>query len=205
METIANSPMSVFTGSPLDCLASVAQSHCVLALKHLMGQKGPDLLRHCEEVAGLANRMADNLRVSPAEREAAWLGGLLHDLGKLGCCDEILNAPRALTLEEQTLLRMHPSIGAAIAAGVGLPELVVATIRSHHERWDGLGYPDGLRGSAVPFTARIVGVADAYSAMTATRPYRPARCHREALALLRAGSGMEWDPYCVQALHDVLG
>jgi putative nucleotidyltransferase with HDIG domain len=205
MEMIANAPPSVFTGSPLDCLASVAQSPNVRALKRLMGRKGPDLLRHCEEVAFLASRMADHLRVSPAEREAAWLGGLLHDLGKLGCCDEILNAPRALTPEEQGLLRMHPAIGAAVASGIGLPELVVATIRHHHERWDGQGYPDGLGGSAVPFTARIVGVADAYSAMTATRPYRPALCHRAALAVLRAGSGVEWDRSCVEALHDVLG
>jgi len=133
------------------------------------------------------------------------LGGLLHDVGKVAIPDRILLKPGALDQAEWALMRTHPAIGAEIVGRFAPLREAAATVRHHHERLDGSGYPDGLAGSAIPIEARIVAAVDAYSAMTATRPYSPARTPADAAQELRASAGSHLDPDVVAALIDVLG
>jgi len=124
---------------------------------------------------------------------------LLHDLGKIGVPDAVLNKVGPLTDEEWALMREHPAIGLRILEGVPHMDVVRAVVYSHHERWDGAGYPDGLAGEAIPLGARIVAVADAFDAMTAARPYSTPRTPHEALEELRRCAGAQFDPAVVVA------
>jgi HD-GYP domain-containing protein (c-di-GMP phosphodiesterase class II) len=121
-------------------------------------------------------------------------------VGKIGVPDAVLRKPGRLTEEEFEAVKQHPAMGAAIAAAVPGLEKTLGAIRHHHERWDGGGYPDGLAGAQIPLLARILAVADAYSAMTTDRPYRRGRADAEARAILAAGAGTQWDAACVSAL-----
>jgi len=134
----------------------------------------------------------------------ARLGGWLRDVGKLSIPDRVLDKPHGLEPEEWDLVRSHPVVGAEIVGR--FPELAAAvdTILHHHERYDGAGYPRGIAGESIPLTARIVGVADAYAAITAERPYRPARSSAEALTELRSAAGSQFDPAVIDALGRVL-
>jgi putative two-component system response regulator len=125
--------------------------------------------------------------------EAIGYGAVLHDVGKIGVAETILQKPSGLSQAEWTEMRRHPSIGATIVEPLQLGQLVAPIIRHHHERWDGLGYPDGLRGLAIPLGARIVAVADAFDAMTHDRPYRVAQSVDHAVAELQAEAGHQFD------------
>jgi GAF domain-containing protein len=126
-------------------------------------------------------------------------GALLHDIGKIGVPDEILRKPAALEKAELEIIRKHPEIGARIVEPVRNLANVAPIIRAHQERFDGKGYPDGLKGQAIPKIARIISVADAYVAMTDDRVYRPARSKAEAVAELKRCSGSQFDPKVVDA------
>ncbi len=126
---------------------------------------------------------------------------LLHDVGKIGVPDCILRKPGPLTTEEMEAIRQHPMMGAVIVGAVPGFEETLEAIRHHHEQWDGGGYPFGLAGCEVPLTARIMAVADAYSAMAMDRPYRQGKQPEDALAILLHGIGSQWDPECVAALQ----
>jgi HD-GYP domain-containing protein (c-di-GMP phosphodiesterase class II) len=140
------------------------------------------------------------LGLSHAEREPLYTAALLHDVGKVGVSDAILKAPRALLPEEMLLMRQHPVLGASMISFVRGRSDVVAAVRHHHEAWNGGGYPDGLSGEDIPKMARIVAVADAFSALVHNRPYRPGVSPREAQKILEAGAGQQWDPAYVAAL-----
>jgi HD-GYP domain-containing protein (c-di-GMP phosphodiesterase class II) len=128
----------------------------------------------------------------------------LHDIGKIGVPDELLHKPGLLTPEERLQILEHTVIGGQILAPVFADRpVVLAVVRSHHERVDGSGYPDGLRGEQIPLVARIVAVADAFDAMISERPYRPARSRPEAIRELLRCSGTHFDPRCVRALLEV--
>jgi HD-GYP domain-containing protein (c-di-GMP phosphodiesterase class II) len=129
---------------------------------------------------------------------------VLHDVGKLRTPPEILGKPGALTDEEWAIVRRHPVDGQRMLERIGgmLAE-VGDSVRAHHERWDGGGYPDGIAGEAIPPAARIVSVCDAYNAMTTNRPYRPAMTVADALAELRACAGTQFDPAVVDAIERV--
>jgi HD-GYP domain-containing protein (c-di-GMP phosphodiesterase class II) len=128
----------------------------------------------------------------------------LHDVGKVGIPDRVLQKPGPLDPDEQRLMRTHPAIGERIVASVeGLAHLAPA-VRAEHERWDGEGYPDGLAGDAIPLPSRICLVCDAYDAMTTDRPYREAMPYRDAVAELTRQAGRQFDPGLVEALLDVL-
>jgi HD-GYP domain-containing protein (c-di-GMP phosphodiesterase class II) len=126
---------------------------------------------------------------------------LLHDLGKIGVPDAVLNKAGPLTDEEWVLMREHPAIGLRILDGVPHMEVVRAVVYSHHERWDGAGYPEGLKGDGIPLAARLFATVDAFDAITTDRPYRPAAGLDEALDRLRAAAGTQFAPDAVEAIH----
>jgi len=154
---------------------------------------------HTQRVTNYALLLAGELRLSPEQRRFLQIGTPLHDIGKIGVDDAILRKTGALSAEETRAMRNHTVAGAGILETI--PELrpVLSIVRSHHERWNGTGYPDGLCGEQIPLLARIVAVADAFDAMVSDRPYRQGMSTAEALAELRARSGSDFDPGCVQA------
>jgi HD-GYP domain-containing protein (c-di-GMP phosphodiesterase class II) len=129
------------------------------------------------------------------------LGFLLHDVGKLALPDQILQKPGQLNAAELATMRTHPRLGAEIVSGILPAGQALAVVRSHHERWDGRGYPDGLRGEAIPLAARIFAVADTLDAISSNRPYRQARTWAEAVQIVRTESGAQFDPRVVEALN----
>jgi diguanylate cyclase (GGDEF)-like protein len=154
---------------------------------------------HSEDVTGYALFLADALHLPEEDRRLLRLAGLLHDIGKIGIPDGILRKPAPLTGEEFEVVKQHVALGDAIVGAVPQLADVRAGVRHHHERWDGTGYLDGLQGEAIPRLARILAVADAYSAMTTTRPYRKALAPDEALARLAQAAGTQLDPKLAMA------
>lgn len=160
---------------------------------------------HAQRTAWLAIALAHGLRRSEQETRFIGLAALLHDIGKLAIPAAILNKPGPLTEQEWAILRRHPEIGYQMLIGAGgIYTHIAPLVLAHHERWDGLGYPSGLVGEAIPLGARILAVADAYDAMTEQRPYRQPRTTAEASAEVRRCAGSRYDPFVVQALLQVL-
>ena len=155
---------------------------------------------HAQEVSDLAVEVARRLGLGDDLLQAVELGALLHDIGKIRIPESILNKPSPLDDEEWELMRTHPVVGERILAPIEALSGVVPIVRSSHERWDGGGYPDGLRGDAIPIGARIVAVCDAYRAMVEPRPYRPALQVEAARAELEGHAGTQFDPAVVAAL-----
>jgi putative nucleotidyltransferase with HDIG domain len=148
---------------------------------------------HCERVAFFACVLADSAGFN--SRSLFWfrIGALLHDIGKIIVPTEVLNKPGKLTDEEWAIMKRHPEAGLELVADIDFPGDIGAIIRNHHERWDGAGYPDGLKGEEIPFAARILCVADVYDALTTTRSYRPGLTHARAAEIMRASTG-QFDP-----------
>ena len=157
--------------------------------------------RHSEDVMRYAIQIASDLNLDKHAQHTLQVAALLHDVGKIGVPDRILRKPGLLTDEEFDAIRQHPMMGAVIVGAVPGFEETLEAIRHHHERWDGKGYPLGLAGCEVPLPARIMAVADAYSAMTMDRPYRQGKLPEDALRILLLGSGSQWDPDCVAAFQ----
>ena len=137
--------------------------------------------------------------MSENEQRTVAVAALLHDVGKIGVPDAILRKPGRLMDEEFEAIQQHPTMGAALVSTVSGLEDMQDAVRHHHERWDGAGYPSGLRGGETPLMARLMAVADAFSAMTTDRPYRKGMGMEKASAILAAGAGSQWDPECVAA------
>ena len=156
---------------------------------------------HAVAVSAIAMVIAAQLQLDRLERAALAVAALLHDVGKVVVPDAILGKPGPLDAEEWTVMRSHSAVGAQLLAPLLDDAGIVAIVRSHHERWDGLGYPDGLAGPAIPLGARIVAVADAFQAMTEARPYRNAVTRTAAFDTIRAEAGHQFDPACVVALE----
>ncbi len=149
---------------------------------------------HSERVTELSIQLAEFMEVEKSEVEKIKLGGLLHDIGKIGIPEGILNKPGRLTEEEFEIIKSHPEMGVKIMGKVEFLEAIVPIILSHHERYDGRGYPQGLKGLDIPLLARIVSVVDTYDAMTTDRPYRKAMTIEEALKEINHCSGSQFDP-----------
>jgi diguanylate cyclase (GGDEF)-like protein len=149
---------------------------------------------HCERVADFAGALAAKAGLD--ETSLFWfrIGALLHDVGKLIVPAEVLNKPGKLTDEEWALVRQHPAAGEQMLADVEFPWDVAPMVRSHHERWDGRGYPDGLKGEDIPFAARILCIADVYDALTTERSYKRAFSQLEAIEIMRREVGKQFDP-----------
>jgi HD-GYP domain-containing protein (c-di-GMP phosphodiesterase class II) len=165
----------------------------------------PLVRAHSRAVAVIGARLARALGARDADLGAVRLAGSVHDVGKLTIPRAILDKPGPLTSSEWRLVRLHPAEGERLLqpAFAGRPE-VLAAVRSHHERWDGGGYPDGLEGTEVPLVARIIAVADAFQAMLEARPYRRQRDPAHALGEIEANTGTQFDPDCAAALRVTL-
>jgi diguanylate cyclase (GGDEF)-like protein/putative nucleotidyltransferase with HDIG domain len=160
---------------------------------------------HAEQVARLAVLTAEHLGLPVGVVLRCRLAGWLHDVGKLAIPEAILTKPSSLDPAEWKIMRTHPVVGAAIVRRVATLREAAPAVRHHHERYAGDGYPDGLAGNGIPIEARIVAAADAYAAMTATRPYSSARTPEQAAAELALSAGSHLDPAVVDALLAVLG
>jgi len=158
---------------------------------------------HSDRVAELSARVAMRLGLDQEQVELTRLSGSLHDLGKLAIPEEILRKPGELTDSERLVLERHPQIGFRMLDSLGV-ETVADIVLHHHERWDGAGYPDGMRGEEIPLGARIIFVADAYDAITSDRVYSPKRSSETALAELERCAGTQFDPTIVAAFAEEL-
>ena len=159
---------------------------------------------HNGRVAALAVLVGRELGCDERTLTALQYGGLLHDIGKIGIPEPVLRKAVPLTESEMELMRAHPVIGAEIVRGVEFLAEALPAIRSHHERWDGRGYPDGLAGEAIPLVARIVNAADTWDACTSSRPYQPALEPHDVLGILARLRGSQVDPTVHDALLAVL-
>ena len=159
---------------------------------------------HVRRVQIYATGLARLFGLSEPEIEALKAGALLHDVGKLAVPDYILNKPGELTPAEFDKMKVHTIVGAEILDRVGFPYPVVPVVRHHHERWDGRGYPDGLRGDEIPITARILTLSDCFDAVREDRNYRKAMTREEAITMLNEGSGIVFDPDVVRTFLDHL-
>jgi diguanylate cyclase (GGDEF)-like protein/putative nucleotidyltransferase with HDIG domain len=158
---------------------------------------------HIRRVQTFAAGLARAIGLSASDTQGVKTAALLHDIGKLAIPEHILSKPGPLSDEEFQKIRIHPQIGAEIIAGVPFPYPVTPLILSHHERWDGNGYPNGLAGEAIPIGARILAIVDYYDAVTSERPYHRALSHEAGLRLLQEEAGRALDPQLVQTFIDI--
>ena len=166
----------------------------VSVLAGALEAKDPFLRTHSDEVAGYVAAVAEKVEVAPELREQLMFASLLHDVGKLGISERILLKAGPLTAEERAVIEQHPRIGFRLVEQVPALRPIAPAVLHHHERFDGGGYPTGLAGPDIPLEARIVCVADCFSAMTAERPYRGALSREEACEELVRGAGRQFDP-----------
>jgi HD-GYP domain-containing protein (c-di-GMP phosphodiesterase class II) len=161
--------------------------------------------QHSRSVVELVNAVAEEMNFDARDRQELEFAAMLHDVGKIAISKEILNKPAALTPSEFEVMKTHTIEGQFMLDRVGgVLGRVGEIVRSCHERWDGTGYPDGLRGEEIPLASRIVFACDAYHAMTSDRVYRPAMGAAEALIEIRANAGTQFDPRVVSALTRVV-
>jgi len=171
----------------------------VRSLASAVDAKDPYTLGHSQRVTRTALAIAEELNFPAEGQEDIQLAGLLHDVGKIGMPDHILLKPGRLNDEEWAEVKKHPTRGEEILRPIKQMSRVATWIRHEHERWDGSGYPDGLRGHEIPLASRIIAVADAFDALTSDRSYRPAVAADVAARKLQAASGTDYDPAVVQA------
>jgi putative two-component system response regulator len=167
--------------------------------------RDPYTLGHCDRLSRYAVSVGDALGLDPEMKRALRLGGYLHDLGKIAVPDGILLKPGPLDAIEQERIRAHPGAGSDLVLGLRSMELVRPIMRHHHEKWDGSGYPDGLKGEAIPLGARIISVVDVFDALHTDRPYKAAMSRSDTVSLLvRETDAGYWDPRIVDTFLDVL-
>jgi ribonuclease P protein subunit RPR2 len=159
--------------------------------------------KHAERVTAYGMQIARALRFPMPEAPEVEFGFLLHDIGKVAIPDAILYKPSSLTAKERALMERHPVIGAEIVSAVEFLGEAAAVVRSHHEHWDGNGYPDGLAGEQIPLAARVFAVADVLDALTTDRPYRPASPLGEARSIIVAEAGTQFDPRVIDAFDSI--
>jgi putative two-component system response regulator len=167
--------------------------------------RDPYTLGHCDRLSRYAVAVGDALGLDPEMKRALRLGGYLHDLGKIAVPDGILLKPGPLDPVEQERIRAHPGAGSDLVLGLRSMELVRPIMRHHHEKWDGSGYPDGLKGEAIPLGARIISVVDVFDALHTDRPYKSALSRSDTVSLLiRETDAGYWDPRIVDTFLGVL-
>jgi PAS domain S-box-containing protein/putative nucleotidyltransferase with HDIG domain len=203
--SLADQAASALHRARLYAELEAAYLETVLALAKAMDARDTYTGYHSQQLAAWAEATAWELGCNEAEVEAIRWGALLHDIGKIGVPDAILLKPGPLDEAEWAVMHRHPEIGAEIVAPMAKLADVVPIIRGHHEKWDGTGYPDRLRGEAIPLGARVLAVVDAYGAITDDRLYHQGRTPAEAVVELRHCMGTHFDPQVVEAFLRVIG
>ncbi|MDE7246934.1 MAG: HD-GYP domain-containing protein [Lachnospiraceae bacterium] len=176
----------------------------ILTLAKAIDAKDRYTKGHSERVAGYSRKIAERLQLSEQEQQDIYRMGLLHDIGKIGIPDTIINKDGKLTDEEYHIIQQHPVIGLDILSTISEIPNIANGARSHHERYDGFGYPDKLAGENIPFTARIIGIADAYDAMTSKRSYRDILPQEVVRAEIVKGKGTQFDPKCAEIMLEMI-
>ncbi|MBM2838921.1 MAG: hypothetical protein HW415_1546, partial [Deltaproteobacteria bacterium] len=177
----------------------------VKSLSSAIDAKSPWTAGHSERVTKYALDIAKQMGLSEKELKSLELAGLLHDVGKIGTYESILDKPAKLNDEEQAVMRQHPVMGAEILAHIKQLKDIIPGVKYHHEFYDGTGYPEGLKGEAIPLYARILTVADTVDAMGADRPYRKGRATDVIIAELKRCSGTQFDPKVAEAFLKIEG
>lgn len=196
--TFLDALRALFTNDPFERITS-SISPSVKALVMATEKKDLYTVGHTFRVTMYALKLGEELHVKPEELRALAQGTLVHDVGKISIPDAVLNKPGKLTSEERYVIEAHPVYGYEMCKGLGFMKEELSIIRSHHEKWDGSGYPDKLKGEEIEFLARIVAVADVYDAITSVRSYRKAWTHEDAMEFLVSQKGIHFDPICVDA------
>jgi ribonuclease P protein subunit RPR2 len=174
------------------------------SLAHVVEAKDPTTRGHLDRTAHYGVTLARRIDPALADRPEVAYGFFLHDIGKVGIPESILCKAGPLTELEWIVMRSHPNQGARIMEPIPFMGEAVEIVRSHHERWDGAGYPRGLRGEEIPLAARIFAIADSFDAMTSDRPYRSALSLEAAIEEIRRGAGTQFDPECVKAFEQLV-
>jgi diguanylate cyclase (GGDEF)-like protein len=198
---------SKILSEPLDNAGIYARRNglsAIYALVSTVEAKDPYTYGHSRKVNTYAVALAEAIGLSPDEVSRVSTAALLHDIGKIGIPDRVLNKKGKLSAEDWEAIKTHPRLGSTIVGNI--PELVpcVSSILHHHERWDGGGYPEGLKGEEISIEARILTIADSFEAMSSARPYRPAMCGEKVLKELRRCSGSQFDPELVEVFIGII-
>lgn len=208
-------PFGITDGTLIGSVATILGVHCgnyelyrqhaeflasvVQALTSAIDAKDAYTCGHSDRVARIAVRLAQELGCSPDDLHTLYMAGLLHDIGKIGITDSVLQKPGRLTAEEFEHIQQHPKLGFNILADIRQLGDILPIVLHHHEQWNGKGYPQGLAGEEIPLLARITAVADAFDAMTSNRPYREGMPLEKVEQILREGSGSQWDARVIDA------
>jgi putative nucleotidyltransferase with HDIG domain len=200
-ETFLEESIKLRTKELGEALASLEDAYrtTLKALAAALETRDTDTHGHSERVVSFSLRLGRELGLNEEQLRALEFGSLLHDIGKIGIPDRILRKPAALTDEEWTTMRQHPALGGQILRGIKFLEGAARVVGQHHERWDGTGYPSGLRGEDIDLNARIFAVADAFDAMVSTRVYRAGKPYEAAASELERHAGEQFDPDVVEA------
>ncbi|MCC2670990.1 MAG: Two-component response regulator, partial [Armatimonadetes bacterium] len=176
----------------------------IFDLARMLDRKVSDARSDADRLAENACLLGEAMGLEQEDLETLRKGAILHDIGKIAVREELLLKPGSLSEEEYDEIKRHPEAGERICGPLRCADQVLPVIRHHQERWDGRGYPDGLKGEQIPLLARVLSIADAYDAMLSSRPYRPALTPEQARANLRGGAGTQWDPYLVDLFLSAL-
>jgi len=171
----------------------------IKALSSAVDAKSPWTSGHSERVTSYVMAVGSEMGLSKSDMEALELAATLHDIGKIGTYESILDKSGKLTEEEFDIMKQHPAKGAEIISHIKHLEEIAPIVRGHHESFNGAGYPDGLKGEEIPLLSRVIAVCDTYDAMTSDRPYRKKKTQREAIEELRRCSETQFDPSVVTA------
>jgi putative nucleotidyltransferase with HDIG domain len=175
----------------------------IYALAAAVEAKDPHSYDHSRKVSRCAVALAEGLGLAKEEIAILRAAAMLHDIGKIGIPDEVLKKTSALDAEEWSTIRIHPRVGATIISHVSSLSRCVPAVLYHHENYDGSGYPEGLKGTAIPLYARLLAIADAFAAMTSSRPYRHALPYDRVIEELKRGAEKQFDPQLVQVFLTV--
>lgn len=198
MKAEIQSALSALGGE--NCEPRSVRSETTEALLAMLGERDSQTCCHSKATGEWARRLCTAMGLAKELSEFIELCALLHDIGKISTPESILNKPGPLTSAEWDVMRDHSAAGQRILDQIPTLSRCSLIVRAHHERWDGLGYPDALVGENIPFEARVVAVADAFHAMISDRPYRKAIPPRRALEILQSGRGTQWDPLIVDSM-----
>jgi putative two-component system response regulator len=177
----------------------------LFALARSIEGKDPYTQGHCERLADYSARLGEHLGLAAQDIKALSQAGIVHDIGKVSVPDSILLKPGRLTRAERIIVERHPAVGERICAPLKSFQPLLPIIRHHHEKMDGSGYPDGLKGEAIPLTARVLQIVDVYDALTTERPYKPAIAQDHALALMKREVRRGWwDPKVFAAFEQLI-